>query len=196
MASIQEKDLVFDFPDNWVFTKYDASFHHTQLLNKVQGFQAVDIVAMPLGQGPLLLLEVKDFRKGLNIGGRSANYSEYIASVANKVLNTVSGLFTAHRVGDEPLRGFYGRLLKRNTPIQAVFFLEELPLPPSPTYNAQYAYLNARTQLIGMLSNLGFEVEVYSLTNLPTTELWTVIDRYVPPTTPPPAIPSRPKKKK
>jgi hypothetical protein len=188
--------LVFEFPDNWVFTKYDASFHHTQRLNKVQGFQAVDIVAMPLADGPLLLLEVKDFRKGISIGGRCANYGEYIASVANKVLNTVSGLFTAHRIGDDPLRRFYGRLLKRNTPIQAVFFLEELPLPPSRTYNPVYAYINARAQLIGMLSNLGFEVEVYSLTNLPTTELWTVIDRYVAPATPPPAIPSRPKKKK
>lgn len=196
MASIQEKDLVFNFPDNWVFTKYDASFHHTKRLNEVQGFQAVDLVAMPRQEGPLLLLEIKDFRRGIEVGGRCATYQAYLTEVANKVLNTITGLYTAYRIGDEPLREFYSRLLRRNTPIQAVFFLEELPLPPSRTYNYRYAFQNARTKLIGMLDNLGFEVEVYSLTNLPTNQTWTVTDLYTPPATPPPAIPSPAKKKK
>ena len=187
VANIREKDLVFNFPGEWEFTKYDDSLHHTQRLNKVQGFQAVDLVAMPL-RDEIVLLEVKDFRRGIDIGGRCQDYQSYLSEVANKVLNTVAGLFTAYRLKDELLGKFAARLLQRDGRIHAVFFLEELPLET--VQRTQAAFLNARNQLIGMLNNLGFEVEVYSLNNLPSKHPWSVTDLY----TPPPAAPTSAKK--
>jgi len=63
MTSIEEGGLVFQFPDGWVASKYDAWTCYRKHFQNLCDSKAVDILALPPeSDGTLWLIEVKDYR--------------------------------------------------------------------------------------------------------------------------------------
>jgi hypothetical protein len=197
MDSLQiEATLRFDFPRNWRAIKYDDADFHRQRMMPLQEIKASDIVAMPRDTTQLYLLEVKDFRPKDKNSGRCDDYKKFVNIVAKKSLSTIAGLYLAPRTDDAEVTAFSRRLLSNPQHLQIIFFMQEDPLPAGGTYDYRLIMLNRRQKLREVFGKLGLDAELYSLATPAEDMPWTVHDLYTPSATPPPAIPSRPKKKK
>lgn len=195
--SLQIEDtLRFDFPGNWEAEKYDDTDFHQRRMMPLQEIKASDIVAMPPDDTQLYLFEVKDFRPKDKNSGRCDDYKKFITIVAKKTLSTIAGLYLAPRTDDTTVVIFSRRLLRNPPHLQVIFFMQEDPLPAGGTYDYRRIMLDRRQKLREVFGKLGLEAELYSLATLAAEMPWAVTDLYVPSTTPPPVIPSRPKKKK
>ncbi len=92
--------LCFDFPDDWLVTKYDDwAFYRKQFVRMWDGIKAVDLLALS-PEGTLYLIEAKDYRrhrreKGLGIADEAAH----------KAFDTLAALLPAKiRAPDGPER--------------------------------------------------------------------------------------------
>ena len=82
--------LVFTFPENWQASKYDEwSFYRNQFIKQFDGIKAVDIVVLN-PEKTAFIIEVKDYRHP-----NTEKPSELPQAIANKVLHTLAGLFSA-----------------------------------------------------------------------------------------------------
>jgi hypothetical protein len=197
MDSLQiESTLRFDFPRNWQAIKYDDSEFHQQRMMPLQEVKASDIVAMPPDTSQLYLFEVKDFRPKDKNSGRCDDYKKFVNIVAKKTLSTIAGLYLAPRTIDKSVLNYSHRLLHNPRHLQVIFFMQEDPLPVGGTYDYRRIMLDRRQKLREVFGKLGLEAELYSLDTPVASMPWVVTDLYTPSATPPPAIPSRPKKKK
>ncbi|HQF92467.1 MAG TPA: hypothetical protein PK535_08630 [Synergistaceae bacterium] len=112
--------LCFDFPDDWLVTKYDDwAFYRKQFVRMWDGIKAVDLLALS-PEGTLYLIEAKDYRrhrreKGLGIADEAAH----------KAFDTLAALLPAKiRAPDGPERDVAMRFLSA-VKLQVVLHLEQ-----------------------------------------------------------------------
>ena len=90
MTTITEGALAFDFPAQWVASKYDAwKFYLNQFQSVCGSAKAVDIIAIHVNQR-LWLIEIKDYR-----AEPRQKAIELAEEVALKVRDTLAGLMAA-----------------------------------------------------------------------------------------------------
>ncbi len=98
MTTIHERALSFTFSSGWKpVIKWDGTDFYRRRVQKLEGMDAVDIVA--LGDGKLLFIEVKDYRWPTttpNLFG-----VDLAQKVAEKIRDTVAGLTGASRTAGE-----------------------------------------------------------------------------------------------
>lgn len=128
MTVIPEGDLEFTFGDTWNVLKYDedGSFYKTCMERSVKPTKAVDFLCHG-DDRPLLLLEAKDFSKGLP--GKE-KFDKLPMTVALKVRDTVAGIVGgAHWALPAERTFFQNALRKMSRPPRIIFFFEDLATP-------------------------------------------------------------------
>ena len=129
MTVIEEGDLEFVFGDGWTVRKYDANgaFYKTQMAKRVKPTKAVDFLCLCEGQ-PLLVLEAKDFSRGVP---KRDKFDKISMVVALKARDTIAGIVGgAHRASDTDERSFLQNSRKRLvTPPRVIYFFEDLCTP-------------------------------------------------------------------
>jgi len=188
MPTKQEKGIFLDFPPTWAAIKYDgdtqadnAGFYRAKIEHQVQNVRGVDVVSLaPASDNRLLLIEVKDYRISANSADKEAK--KLRQTVIQKVLNTVSGLYAAARIGDAELRPVTARMFKGELVIEVILLLEQptivsLPLTTAAKFrkqNPQTAINDLRLDLNSILSDLGFTFYLRSSTTMQARDGWTV----------------------
>ena len=87
--------LNFDFPDDWIVSKYDAwSFYRNRFKGISDGIKALDLLAVS-PTGTAWLIEVKDYRHH-----RRTKPSKLADEVRQKVLDTLAAILPAKMNGD------------------------------------------------------------------------------------------------
>ena len=90
MTTITEGSLAFDFPADWMATKYDEwTFYINHFQTICGSAKAVDIVALA-PNGCLWLIEIKDYR-----AGPRQKSIELVEEIALKVRDSLAGLTAA-----------------------------------------------------------------------------------------------------
>lgn len=123
MTLIVEDHLHFEFDSSWDrVEKWDDSEAHKTGVGRVQGIDALDIVAFSRRRNECLLLEIKDYRAQNEAAGRatgrkpsktlsapspSTETEDQVADkltemVASKLAGTIVGLVGAARMQDQP----------------------------------------------------------------------------------------------
>lgn len=111
MQTFKEKKLLFDFPDDWQVTHYDAKadpitgtlagFYRRILTGGgVKYVQAVDFIChLPDAPKKLQFIEVKDDR--LDTKAEGERRTQLFEAVMSKVASTLAGLLIAERLGEQ-----------------------------------------------------------------------------------------------
>jgi hypothetical protein len=183
MPTKTEKGIHLDFPVGWAVVKYDgdakaenAGFYRAKIEHQVQHVRGVDVVGLaPSPHNRLLLIEVKDYRISANSAEREAK--KLRQTVIQKALNTISGLYSAARVGDGELRPVVERMLKVDLVIEVILLLEQPFATSAPQttaqkfrkQNPQTGINDLRLELTSSLRELGFE---FHLRNSRTMQPW------------------------
>lgn len=90
MPVIQEGNLAFEFPENWIVQAYDETVFYRSQFQKIQpGTKAMDIVAKDPA-GVCWLIEIKDFRRHPR-----TKAIELPDEIAGKALGTLASLLPA-----------------------------------------------------------------------------------------------------
>ncbi|KPA17871.1 cysteinyl-tRNA synthetase [Candidatus Magnetomorum sp. HK-1] len=109
MRIITEGDLRFSFPDDWSIVKFDDCNFYRHRISKCQETKAVDILAW---SGEVLyMIEAKDFRREKIKNQPRLTGGELAIEVAQKVRDTIAGIFGAYRWKNEELHDFYKMFL-------------------------------------------------------------------------------------
>jgi hypothetical protein len=187
MPSKREKGIWLDFPAGWAVVKYDgdsqhdnAGFYRTCIEHQVQHVRGVDVVSLDRAQNRLLLIEVKDFRISASTADKQAGNLRQ--TVIQKALNTVSGLYSAARIGDPELRSVTEHMLRSGLTIEVVLLLEQpAPTTPPATTAAKLQKQNSKTgiqdlqiKLPSVLAALGFDFHMRSSTTMQARDGWQV----------------------
>ncbi|QIX62731.1 hypothetical protein HER32_16745 [Hymenobacter sp. BT18] len=187
MPSKREKGIWLDFPAGWAVVKYDgdshddnAGFYRACIEHRVQHVRGVDVVSLDRARNRLLLIEVKDFRISSSTADKQAN--KLRQTIIQKALNTVSGLYSAARAGDEELRPVVERIFRPELIIEVVLLLEQPPLTTAPTTTAaKFRIQNPKTgiqdlqiKLPSVFAALGFDFHLRSSTTMQTQDGWRV----------------------
>lgn len=127
MTVIKEGNLEFDFGDAWAVYKYDENggFYKTKLEKNIKPTMAVDFLCLRDGR-PLLILEAKDYAKGVP---PKEKFDKLPMAIAIKVRDTIAGIVGgSHRAGRE--RGFFRNSHQRLAkPPWVVCFFEDMCTP-------------------------------------------------------------------
>jgi hypothetical protein len=173
MTTLYEGNLCFHFPKDWQVIKYDGGNHfYRNQISKCQGTKAVDILAW--SGKDLWLLEVKDFR-GYRVENKNRlNNGELAIEVAQKVRDTIAGLYGAYRCGNETLRPFCQPLCSGQlAPVKVILFLEE-DRHLSKVKGVEQSRLLLSTAIKNQLRFLQLRCSIYNRSNLPTHLCWRV----------------------
>lgn len=143
MQTFKEKNLLFDFPDDWQVTHYDARidvitgasvgfYRKTLTSGGVKHVQAVDFICrLPDAPKKLQFVEVKDDR--LDARAEGERRTQLFEAVMSKVASTLAGLLIAERLGqqmdDNLLRPM--ACLSEQPEIEVVLFWVEPPIAGS-----------------------------------------------------------------
>jgi Holliday junction resolvase len=170
MKVIQEGQLRFFFPEEWLVNKYDESRFQQQKASKCQGTKAVDILA--LSQTELLMIEVKDFSGYRIVNKARLNNADLAIEFAHKVRDTIASLYGAHRLANAELEPFCQYLFtKQLKALKVILFLEEdRPVPN--TKGAKQIHLNLITMIERQLKFLGVRSHIYNRASLPSHFQW------------------------
>jgi hypothetical protein len=180
MPTITEKNLTFIFPDIWLVNKYDEQNFYRHRIQKCQATAAVDILA--LSETELFLIEVKDFRTHRIENKQRIQHAELADDFAQKVRDTIAGLYGAYRNHASILEPFYKYLFanpkdikeKRDKrKITAILFLEE-DTPPIKRRNLKIAHRYLRENMEMRLKFLQVRCHVYNKKTLPKKFGWQV----------------------
>jgi hypothetical protein len=95
VTTITEGALAFEFPNQWVASKYDDWIFFGKHFKKLQGTKAVDIVAIHANQR-LWLIEIKDYR-----AEPRQKAIEFAEEVALKARDTLAGLMAAQLLAND-----------------------------------------------------------------------------------------------
>jgi hypothetical protein len=173
MRIITEGDLRFSFPKEWSIIKFDDCNFYRHRIVRCQETKAVDILAW---SGEILyMIEAKDFRRERIKNQPRLTGGELAIEVAQKVRDTISGIFGAYRWKNEEFHDFYKALFpKAKTKIQIILLLEEY----RPQEKAQYFKLR-RSNLLKIMKHhmkfLNVRSFIYSKNDLPDYLGWNVI---------------------
>ncbi len=130
MTTITEGLLAFDFPNQWVASKYDDWAFFVNHFQKLQGTKAVDIVAIHADQR-LWLIEVKDYR-----AEPRQKSLELAEEVALKARDTLAGLMAAQLRANNAAEADIARRAVRCVDLRVVLHLEQ-PSKPSRLHPAE-----------------------------------------------------------
>jgi len=177
MPTIIEKKLTFSFPEGWLVNKYDEQSFYRQKVQKCRGTAAVDILA--LSETDLFLIEVKDFRKHRIENKKRIQHAELADEFAQKVRDTIAGLYGAYRWHNSIFTPFCNYLYanqkeERRRKITAILFLEEdMPPVKASDFKVVHRYLRENMQL--RLKFLQIRCHVYNKKTLPKKFGWHVM---------------------
>lgn len=199
MKIISEGDFEFRFPTSWEAVKYDGEKdkpsplnYYQRCIEPINNIKAVDIVAAPnqriiaASGAPahrLILLEVKDFRKDDDDLQTKIDKEHFPLEVVQKTLHTLSGLYLGVRANDPDLALFSAQLLELPTELEAVLFLEQIPVKRGPNDKGYKHALSTRdTQRQGIerrlksaLKPLGFRCFLVDAGSVPPSAGWQVV---------------------
>ena len=201
MKIITEGDFEFRFPTGWEAVKYDGEKdkpgplnYYQRCIEPINSIKAVDIVAAPnhriiaVSGTPayrLILLEVKDFREDDADLQKKIEEEHFPLEVVQKTLHTLSGLYLGVRAGDPELALFREQLLGLPTELEAVLFLEQIPVRRLPSDRGYSFALNARTKqrqgiarrLKSALKPLGFRCSLVDASSVSPATGWQVVHK-------------------
>ena len=141
MQTLIEQSLAFNFPDNWIVTKYDDwSFYRNQFKDCCKGCKAVDFLAIDPVGGDLWLIEVKDYRNY-----RRAKEDNMWDEMAIKVLHTLSGL-VAVKINNSDLMNDFANECFKCSNLKVVLHLEQ-PKKNSKLFPRAYDPANVKEKL-------------------------------------------------
>ena len=123
MPAIDEKRLRFDFPENWIVSKYDNWSFQKQFQNICGGAKAVDFVALS-PKNTSWLIEVKDYRINRQ------KPSELPCKIACKFRDTLAGLACARINSNDNDENDLANSALQTSKIRLVLHLEQ-PRHPS-----------------------------------------------------------------
>ena len=129
MTDIQEGDLLFSFGELWRVIKYDGDggYYRTRLLKRIKHTKAMDFLCLRSGNEPLLMLEVKDYGRGVQ---DTEKYRGVLVAVAEKVRDTLAGVIGGSCKADIPERnGFRDSYAKLSSPPRVILFFRDLATP-------------------------------------------------------------------
>src|SRR5262245_57336552 len=96
MPAIEVDSLVFDFPESWEPSRYDAwAFYRRQISRMWDGIRAVDVLAVDPDR-TAWLIEVKDYR--VHARTKPTDLAE---EVAGKVFDTLAAMLPAKLNGND-----------------------------------------------------------------------------------------------
>ncbi|MBF9222514.1 hypothetical protein [Hymenobacter ruricola] len=192
MQNIPEGDFEFQFPQGYA-VKYDGEKdkpvsrnYYLQNLESINSIKAVDIVAVPMATiQRLILIEVKDFREDDADLQKKIEEEHFPLEVVQKTLHTLSGLYLGVRAGDPELVLFSKQLLDLPTELEAVLFLEQIPVKRGPNDKGyKYALSTRATQRQGIerrlksaLKPLGFRCSLVDASSVPPSAGWQVVHK-------------------
>lgn len=190
MRNIIEGNFEFRFPAGWHAVKYDGEKgtpvplnYYLRHLEPINSIKAVDIVAAPATPARrLILLEVKDFREDDADLQNKIETEHFPLEVVQKTLHTLSGLYLGIRAGDSELALFGQQLLGLPAELEAVLFLEQIPVKRGPNDRGyKLALHNRDTQRQGIarrmrnaLKPLGFQCSLVDAGSVPSSAGWQV----------------------
>ncbi len=121
MPSLHEGRLRLDFPIGWEAQKYDEwTFYRQQFLRARDGLKGVDVLAWDPAWKTAWLVEIKDYRQH----GRQKD-TELWREVADKVLDTLSGLLPAAVNSNSEVERALARKVLQAKRIRVVLHLEQ-----------------------------------------------------------------------
>lgn len=124
MKTIEEGSLAFDFPDSWQAGKYDEwVYYRRHFQSSFGGTKAVDILALHPNR-LFYLIEIKDYR----IEPRQKTM-ELAQEVAEKVRDTLAGLFAARMVANNESEKDFAEQSVKATKIFVILHLEQTTKP-------------------------------------------------------------------
>ncbi|WP_432742521.1 hypothetical protein ABXJ76_17850 [Methylobacter sp. G7] len=112
--------LNFDFPDDWLVSKYDdRSFYRNQFITIKNGIKSLDLLAVDLNK-TAWLIEVKDYR----LHPRTKP-SELGIEVAHKVFDTLAAIIPAKIHATDPDEKQLARAVSASRKLRVVLHLEQ-----------------------------------------------------------------------
>ncbi|MDO9168265.1 MAG: hypothetical protein Q7U18_04110 [Methylobacter sp.] len=112
--------LIFDFPDDWLVSKYDDwSFYRNQFITIKNGIKSLDFLAVDLNK-TAWLIEVKDYR----LHPRTKP-SELGIEVAHKVFDTLAAIIPAKIHATDPDEKQLARAVSASRKLRVVLHLEQ-----------------------------------------------------------------------
>lgn len=112
--------LNFDFPDDWLISKYDDwSFYRNQFITIKNGIKSLDLLAVDLNK-TAWLIEVKDYR----LHPRTKP-SELGIEVAHKVFDTLAAIIPAKIHATDPDEKQLARAVSASRKLRVVLHLEQ-----------------------------------------------------------------------
>jgi Holliday junction resolvase len=174
LAMIREGNISFEFVGNLI--KYDETDFYRNHVERCYETKAVDFLA--LNNHPLYIVEVKDFR-GYRIQNKARIKNADLAiEFAQKVRDTIAGLYGAFRKHNDELRIFHTYLFyNQNSPmsIKAILLLAE-----DNTTNNVDAKKRSQlkreliTKIEQQLGFLSLHIHVVSISELNSISGWTI----------------------
>ncbi|TVQ99755.1 MAG: hypothetical protein EA399_06365 [Desulfovibrionales bacterium] len=182
MTEYVEGELLFRFSRSVMVCKYDDTKFYRSTMLRVEGTKAVDFLtlrptasAISSSTGDVMLIEVKDLTGHESRNRQRLLSGRLVAEVAQKVRDTLSGLFAAQRWDIPELRPFTRALFQNQRPprIQVILFLEERK-----SASQLFPYKRRLADQIQLLNNklrpFRAEGKIYNSRTLPSSYGWKV----------------------
>ncbi len=130
MTEFTEGDLLFRFSKGIAVCKYDDTKFYRRTMLRLEGSKAVDFLIIRPGSGrpgDIMFIEVKDLSGHESRNRERLLSGRLVSEVAQKVRDTISGIYAAQRWDIQELTPFARALFHNGNPprIQVVLFLEE-----------------------------------------------------------------------
>jgi hypothetical protein len=162
VITIDVDGLTFEFPDDWLVTRYDEwAFYRNQFAACGRGNKGVDLLALEPRTMTLWLLEVKDYRRH-----RREKDIPLWDEVALKARDTLAGLVAAGINGVDDERTTARRVLQAQK-MRVVCHLEQ-PEKPSKLFPRPFNPADVRQKLRQLLKPIDAHVLVVDAQNLRT----------------------------
>ncbi len=161
----------FDFPVEWSVVKFDATRFYQNRVKKCHGTKAVDFLAWT--GDALFMIEAKDFRQYRIENKPRIASGDLAREVAQKVRDTIAGLYGAFRWEIEEVQPFYSKLLRKNHRIHVVLLLEE-DRPARVANDFKIKRSNLLTILKSQLKFLNVRCSIHNREDLPARFQWSV----------------------
>lgn len=176
MAEYVEGEITFTFAEGLHVCKYDDSRFYRSTMLRVEGTKGVDFIVIRPGSGSLgeaILVEVKDLSGHESRNRQRLLSGRLVSEVAQKVRDTLSGLYAAQRWDIEELRPFTRALFQNpaSARIQVILFLEERK-----SSSLLFPYKRRLADQIQLLNNklrpFRAEGRIYNSRTLPSSFGW------------------------
>lgn len=165
---IVEGNLIFEFPDNWLVSKYDDwTFYRKHFQQQLQGQKAVDIIAIEPKNQCLWMIEVKDYR-----ANRRTKPCDLINEVVVKIIDSLSGLWAAKINATIPAERELAIAAAKCKQLRVILHLEQ-PQKYSKLFPKVIDPANASVRLRKLMRVIDPHAKVYNQYNTPK-HLWNV----------------------